>query len=132
MKLLIHRTQGVPVDRKLSPLGLLEDEKKLSPGAVGVGETTASPAAWPHKRVGWPLVVKVVTVHEIPWKDHIEIAAPRIFSIALKRILESGTPVVQLWGSPGGEAHSTAIARTITSAAFTISGFETLPVIEPE
>src|SRR3954454_18673771 len=51
-------------------------------------------------------------------------------SITLKRTRESGTPVVQVWGSLGGEVYSTAFARTTASAEVTMSTFEMIPLTE--
>ena len=71
MKLFVHRGEGIPVDRKLSSFGLLQEEKELSTGAVRVGETTSSATAWSHKAVGWLLIVEVVSIHKIPWQDQL-------------------------------------------------------------
>src|SRR5437870_1416199 len=71
MKLLVHGSQGIPVDRKLSGFGRLQEEKKLSACAVRVGEATSRPTAWPHEGVGWLPIVEVVFVHKIPGQDQL-------------------------------------------------------------
>jgi hypothetical protein len=65
-----------------------------------------------------------------PGRIRSETTGPRILSITLNRTLESGTPVVQISGLLGGEAYSTAVARTIVSAPFTRLRFEIAPLIE--
>ena len=71
MKLFVHGGQRIPVDGKLSCVSLLQEKKKLSTGAVRVGETTPSATAWSHKGVGWLLIVEVISIHKIPGQDQL-------------------------------------------------------------
>src|SRR5450759_452540 len=52
---------------------------------------------------------------------------PRMTSSTLKRIVESGSPVVHVFGFRGATAYPIAVARTIASACLTISILDTGP-----